>query len=377
VSRPGEHCARLLSALAPTGAAGALLSDPESIARLSAYLTPAEDYPVRNPYGPAPELLAVGPQGACLIASDFYELAARAAECPVELYAAYAYLAAPDPAGRLRTALGAALARVGLAEGVIGIEPGTLPVRIATWLREDGYAPRDVEELVLGARAVDAGDLEAFRRAAAVVDAAQEIVRTLAHADGGLSEVEICAACQVEINRVCGLRVSTFANVAAGAHAGEPPWESGAYRLRTGDLVLSDIAPWVGGVWGDSASTVVVGEPTAEQQRAFDAVRRALELGMSLCRPGATASEVDRQVRDSLSEWGPAVYPHHTGHAIGASWSEEPRIAPYCHAALEEGMVLALEPSLYRPGWGGVRLEHMIVVTPQGGEALTRFEHRL
>ena len=270
-----------------------------------------------------------------------------------------------------------ALERTGLPAGRIAVESGTLPMRVATWLEQAGYQLDDAEPAVVTARAVDSGDLDAFRRAAAVVDAAQEIVRTLAHADNGLSEVEICAACQVEINRLTGLRVSTFANVAAGHHSGEPPWESGAYRLKRGDLVLSDIAPWVDGVWGDSASTVVVGSPTNEQRKAFDSVRRALELGISLCRPGAVASEVDRAVRESLSEWDPWVYPHHTGHAIGASWSEEPRITPYCHAPLQEGTVLALEPAVYRPGWGGLRLEHMIVVTSSGSEVLTQFEHHL
>ena len=71
------------------------------------------------------------------------------------------------------------------------------------------------------------------------------------------------------------------------------------------------------------------------------------------------------------------TYPHHTGHGIGAAWSEEPRITPYNEMRIEEGMVLALEPAIYLPGWGGIRLEHVFAVGATDNEILTRFEHTL
>jgi Xaa-Pro aminopeptidase len=77
-----------------------------------------------------------------------------------------------------------------------------------------------------------------------------------------------------------------------------------------------------------------------------------------------------------LAGYGP-TYPHHTGHRIGPAWSEEPRITPYCEDRLEEGMVLALEPALYLPGWGGIRLEHVFIVGEGENEILTMFEHTL
>ena len=66
-----------------------------------------------------------------------------------------------------------------------------------------------------------------------------------------------------------------------------------------------------------------------------------------------------------------------TGHGIGAAWSQEPRITPYNDVRIEEGMVLALEPAIYLPGWGGIRLEHVFVVRAGGNEVLTGFEHTL
>ena len=77
-----------------------------------------------------------------------------------------------------------------------------------------------------------------------------------------------------------------------------------------------------------------------------------------------------------LADHGP-TYGHHTGHRIGAAWSEEPRITPYCKERLEEGMVLALEPAIYLSGWGGIRLEHTFRIGAQGNEILTAFEHTL
>jgi Xaa-Pro aminopeptidase len=146
--------------------------------------------------------------------------------------------------------------------------------------------------------------------------------------------------------------------------------------VRPGDLVLTDTSPWIDGAWSDTANSVFVGTPDRLTRDRFDAIRRALHEGIALCRPGVVARDVDRQVRELLAEHGP-TYSHHTGHRIGAAWSEEPRITPYCGARLEEGMVLALEPAIYQPGWGGIRLEHTFLVGANGNEILTKFEHTL
>jgi len=139
---------------------------------------------------------------------------------------------------------------------------------------------------------------------------------------------------------------------------------------------LTDTSPWIDGAWSDSANAVVVSEPTAEHRRVFDAVRGVLELAIDLCRPGVIARDVDRRVRESLAGFGPS-YRHHTGHGISAAWSEEPRITPYNERRIEEGMVLAVEPAVYRPGWCGIRLEHVFVVGASGNEILTEFQHTL
>ena len=153
-------------------------------------------------------------------------------------------------------------------------------------------------------------------------------------------------------------------------------WEATGRVIQSGDLVLCDTAPWIDGHWSDSANAVCAGVPDGEQRRIFDRVRQALELAIGLCRPGAIACDVDAAVRAELADLGP-TYSHHTGHGIGASWSEPPRITPYERMRLEEGMVLAVEPAFYAEGFGGIRLEHVFVVRAGGNEILTRFEHTL
>jgi Xaa-Pro dipeptidase len=179
------------------------------------------------------------------------------------------------------------------------------------------------------------------------------------------------------MNREAGRRVPAILTVTAGAEATATGGGVATARVvEANDLVLTDTSPWIGGVWSDTANAVFVGTPDRETRRRFDAVHRALHAGIALCRPGAVAKDVDREVRALLADHGP-TYPHHTGHGIGAAWSEEPRITPYNEMRIEEGMVLALEPAIYLQGWGGIRLEHVFAVGATDNEILTRFEHTL
>jgi Xaa-Pro aminopeptidase len=142
-------------------------------------------------------------------------------------------------------------------------------------------------------------------------------------------------------------------------------------------VVLTDTSPWVEGGWSDTANAIVLGTPTREHRRVFDAVRRSLDLAITLCRPGAVGRKIDASVRESLAGFGDSVYKHHTGHGLGASWNETPQIIPGSQDVIEEGMVIAVEPAIYVPGWGGIRLEHVFLVGDRGNELLSRFQHQL
>jgi Xaa-Pro aminopeptidase len=151
------------------------------------------------------------------------------------------------------------------------------------------------------------------------------------------------------------------------------PGTPSAYVLQAGDLVISDMVPYYGGYWGDSCSTYVVGGTdavTAEHRRIHQISRDAFMTGFDAIKPGLTGGQIDSIVRDHVKQHG-YDYPHHTGHGVGVSNHEEPRLVIDSQTVLEAGMVLLMEPAVYIPGYGGVRQERMVLVTEQGAEFLS------
>jgi Xaa-Pro aminopeptidase len=142
------------------------------------------------------------------------------------------------------------------------------------------------------------------------------------------------------------------------AQVGAPPTPR---RLRREDLVLCDLAPRHGGLWGDSCATWAVADPTPAGQQLHGAALSALAAARAALVPGARAGDVDEAARTVMRDAG-FEYPHHTGHGIGFSAHEEPRIIPGGERVLEAGMTVALEPGGYRDGIG-VRVEQVFVVT--------------
>jgi Xaa-Pro dipeptidase len=308
---------------------------------------------------------------ATLVVASFHAAHAERSPVPVEQYRSYDFQDPPRPAEELA----AALARIALDGGRVGVEASSLPLAVADALRGHGAELVPVDELVIAARRIKLPvELDAIRRASRLSDVLQRAVKELAQP--GMSEVEVAAMAQAAMAAEAGRRVPAILTVTTGEAGATGGWEATDRLIAPGDLVLCDAGPWIDGHWSDSANAVCAGEPTALQQRIFDRVRRALELAIRLCVPGALACEVDTAVRAELEDLGP-TYAHHTGHGIGASWSEPPRITPYEQIRLEEGMVLAVEPAFYAPGFGGIRLEHVFVIRSGGNEILTRFEHTL
>lgn len=366
----------LRSALETGGHSQAVLSHPETLAHLGCFETPVEDWPVSNPFVAIPALLCLGPEETVLVVADFHVPDVRECGARVVGYRSYDFQRAPDPAGELRLALTQALDEAGIVDGPVGVEAGHLPCEVGDWLREAGRTPVACDAAVASSRRVaSAPELDAIRRASRLADVVQQAVKD--HAAAGVSEAELAGLAAAAMFREAGRRVPAILTVSTGAAATATGGGVATERVvRQGDLVLTDTSPWIDGAWSDTANAVYIGTPDGETRRRFDAVRRALHEGIALCRPGAVANDVDRKVRDLLSEHG-TTYSHHTGHGIGAAWSQEPRITPYNERRIEEGMVLALEPAIYEPGWGGIRLEHVFLVGASGNEILTRFEHTL
>jgi Xaa-Pro dipeptidase len=367
---------RLRAALDELACPQAVLSHPETLGHLGCFEMPVEDWPLSNPFVAVPALLCLGPEDAVLVVADFHVGDVRPCAARTVTYRSYDFRSPPDPEGELRQTLLGALDDAGIGPGRIGVQAANLPHAVAEWLREVELTPVPCDVAVAAALgSIPASGLDAVRRASRLADVTQQAVKD--HAVPGVSEAELAGLAAAAMFREAGRRVPAILTVSTGAEATATGGGVATARVvQAGDLVLTDTSPWIDGAWSDTANAVFVGTPDGQTRRRFDAVRRALHKGISLCRPGAVARDVDREIRGLLAEHGP-TYAHHTGHGIGAAWSEEPRITPYNDRRIEEGMVLALEPAIYIPGWGGIRLEHVLAVGARDNEILTRFEHTL
>jgi Xaa-Pro aminopeptidase len=158
--------------------------------------------------------------------------------------------------------------------------------------------------------------------------------------------------------------------VAAGERGALPHGRASDRLLERGDLVVIDFGARAGGYNSDTTRTIVVGEPTPDQSRLIEAVRLAQTESMALMRPGVAADAVDRRAREALAAEAHA-FQHGLGHGIGLAVHERPFLSPTDQTPLQPGMVITNEPGIYIPGWGGVRLEEMVLITDAGPQVLT------
>lgn len=158
--------------------------------------------------------------------------------------------------------------------------------------------------------------------------------------------------------------------VASGERAALPHGRASDRVIERGDMVVVDFGARAAGYNSDTTRTIVVGEPSADQQRVLDAVRSAQRESMGLMRPGVSASAVDQRAREVLAGEDDA-FRHGLGHGIGLMVHERPYLSGTDQTVLQPGMIVTNEPGIYVAGWGGVRLEDMVLITTDGPEVIT------
>ncbi|QYG95533.1 aminopeptidase P family protein [Iamia sp. SCSIO 61187] len=225
--------------------------------------------------------------------------------------------------------------------------------------------------VVEGPRQVkDAGEVARLARAAALADAA--LVTIAPMLNGGPTETEVGFALDTEMRRLGADGVSFETIVASGPNGARPHHRPGDRRIVDGDLVVIDFGALVDGYHSDMTRTFMVGEATATQQRMYDVVLAAQQAGVAAVRAGVEAREVDRTCRDVIAEAGWAdAFGHGTGHGVGLVIHEDPRVSRVSTATLAAGHVVTVEPGVYLPDHGGVRIEDTVVVTDEGCSTLT------
>lgn len=351
-----------------------LISSPASVKYFSGYFFYFE-YGA-SPFHLLPAICMAVPGGnTSLIVAD-NELGQASLEDPAfELmpYESYSFEQAPDPAAAALKKIEEFLLKNKLTAARIGIEYKSIPFRIIKALEEKfpGIQWMDVGEPMAKLRMIkDDDEIEAIRKAAALADIGQEAV--LKYARPGMTELEVFALVHRDMEASAGFRVPLMSDLSTGIGTNAGGGMPSNRVICKGDPLLSDFQPCLQGYWGDSCSTVIIGdEPTTDQKKTFALVKETLYIGIEAIRPGIQAKEIDRLMRNHLGS-----YPHHSGHSVGTAYHEEPRITPYNDTVLEAGMIIALEPAVYQPAYG-IRLEHLMLVTGSGTELLTKFKHRL
>jgi Xaa-Pro aminopeptidase len=187
----------------------------------------------------------------------------------------------------------------------------------------------------------------------------------------GKPEIEIWGALRGRLEIAAGGHLPILEDFIAGKHTADIGGFPRNYVLEATDPVISDIMLRLDGYWGDITGTYFVGEPNVELAKVYKVVLDTLRKGIKAVKPGVKACDLDNLLRSSIREHGYPPHPHHSGHGIGTSYHEEPRLVPYNKLKLESGMVVTLEPGIYLPGMGGVRLEDVVLVTANGCEVLT------
>jgi len=262
----------------------------------------------------------------------------------------------------------------GIKTGRLGVELNSLPASVLLSLNTQypDINLVDITDDINQFRIIkDKDEIEAIRKAAHLSDIGQAAVLRLAKV--GMSELELFNLVRREMEESVGTRVPLMADFVSGAATATGGGLPTNKIINEHDLILTDFTPCLNGYWGDSCSTIVLGAPTVEQVKIFNLIRKALEIGINAIRPGVQAKEVDFAMRQHLKAEG--NFEHHGGHGVGVVYHEEPRITPYNTMMLEEGMVIALEPAVYKNDYG-IRLEHLVAVTNDGCELLTTFTHR-
>ncbi|TMK16127.1 MAG: aminopeptidase P family protein [Actinobacteria bacterium] len=229
-----------------------------------------------------------------------------------------------------------------------------------------------IEEL---RRVKDATEVDALRRAAAIGD--RGLTELLGRLREGMTEVEAAAELEDAMRRAGSEGLSFPTIVAFGENAAEPHHSPKKQRrLRSGDLIKLDFGAMYQGYHSDMTRTIAFGDPDPEMVKIYDIVRSAQEAGVEAVASGATGGSVDEAARSIVEQAG-YTFGHGTGHGCGLEVHEAPSIRRGGDDVLDDGMAITVEPGIYLPGRGGVRIEDLVVVSNGGCEVLTRSPREL
>jgi Xaa-Pro aminopeptidase len=271
-----------------------------------------------------------------------------------------------------RDVLGAACEMLSAVEGKIGFEAEDLPYasfeKLAGAVRAELVPTQGLAEALRKVK--DEGELASMLKAARAADAVfGEILKEIRP---GVSEVDLAARIDFLL-RQRSTGVPPFETiVASGQRASLPHAQPTTKQLDRGDLLTMDFGSSVDGYCSDLTRTVVVGKASAKQREVYEIVLEANLKAIAGIKAGVRGNEADTLARQYIEGKGYGErFGHGLGHGVGLEVHEDPRLSQKNPEPLEPGMVATVEPGIYIPGWGGVRIEDLVVIENQGCRLLS------
>lgn len=277
-----------------------------------------------------------------------------------------------QPSTQLQSALETAVGDLGI--GGVGFESDHTTVaelaKIRPWFgsAELVPAPGLVEDLRL---VKDADEIALIGAAALLADNGMTYISE--RVEVGKSELDLALDLEFFMRSEGSEGVAFEIIVAAGARSALPHARPTHARIEKGNYLLFDIGCVKGGYASDITRTFVLGQPDERHRSVYDTVLSAQEAALEAVKPGVSCAEVDRAARSVIAEAGfGEAFGHGLGHGVGLQIHEAPTLNSVSEAVLEIGSVITIEPGAYFEGWGGVRIEDLVVVEADGARLLSR-----
>jgi Xaa-Pro aminopeptidase len=227
-------------------------------------------------------------------------------------------------------------------------------------------------DLVEGLRTVkELEEIQAIRDSLALTESVLETI--VGEAEAGKTEKELAWRIE-QLMRAAGAESVAFPPiVASGPSAAMPHAMVSDRQLQESETVIIDLGARLEHYCSDMTRTLILGEPDAKASQIYAIVREAQLRAMAAVRAGVPSVEVDQVARDYIASTGYGDhFGHGLGHGVGLAVHEKPGFGKSSSMVLKENMVVTVEPGIYLPGWGGVRLENMVRVTAEGCEILNQ-----
>ena len=217
----------------------------------------------------------------------------------------------------------------------------------------------------------DQVEIETIRQAVKIADDA--FTKVLTSIEIGQTEEEIGIDLEYAMRRAGASGGSFHFIIASGARSALPHGTASSKKIKLGEFLTMDFGAIYQGYCSDITRTVFLGEPEEKHREVYEVVLAAQRAGIAAVAPGRTGKEVDAVARKIIEDAGYGEYfGHGLGHSVGLAIHEGPNLNKREERVLQPGMVITVEPGIYIPEWGGVRIEDIVLVTENGCEVLTQ-----